>query len=93
MDTTSGSTSGTPKVATQEDIKELWLLFLDHQLSYMRKVSQGKAKMSVKRMQIIRDFLRDNNIGIDAAHVADVATSLETLKGLVLPFQGDDPKL
>lgn len=75
----AASTAGT-----QEHLKELWLLLLKEFMRYLSETPPGKLR--VNRLEVIRAFLKDNNITIDGNHLADVQQSLSKLADLELPF-------
>lgn len=88
---TSGATSGATQVATEEDLRILWQLFMADCLAYIRETPSHK--LNWKRLYVIRAFLKDNGMTIDSAHVEDVAASLKKLQGMALPFRTEKPSL
>lgn len=70
--------------ATQEQLKELWLLLLKEFMRYLSETPPEKLR--VNTLEVIRQFLKDNNITIDGNHQMDVRASLAQMEGLALPF-------
>src|SRR5688572_5798167 len=46
----------------------------------------SRCAVRASMLEVIRTFLRDNNVNLDAPHALDVKEQLEKLRGLSLPF-------
>ena len=86
----SAATTVATSAATEDDLKTLWKLMLDHCKDYMNLPPE---KRDWKHMLVIRAFLKDNGMTVDSAHVEDVRESLKKLTGIVLPFPTEEAKL
>jgi hypothetical protein len=75
--------------ATAEALAEMHRWLLANLLWMIRNTSRDRLR--AWHLDTCRAFLRDNGYVGDMAMTADVARSLEYLKGLELPFNTDPP--
>lgn len=75
-----------PLDGSREQLEQLWSLLLVDCLKYLQGTPPGKRR--IKRLEVIRGFLKDNNMVIDGVHLEDVAKNLAKLSALDLPFGG-----
>jgi hypothetical protein len=71
------------KAASQEDLWALHALVLDSLEACFRDTPE---RVSAAYLNTARQFLKDNNIAIDALALADVRRGVEELRALSLPF-------
>jgi hypothetical protein len=72
------------KAASQEDLWALHALVLDSLEACFRDTPP--ERVSASYLNTARQFLKDNNIAIDALALADVRRGIEELRALSLPF-------
>lgn len=78
-------------MATEDRLKEVWGLLLAECLRYLKETPPEQYQ--AQYLNVIRAFLRDNDITIDGNHLLDVQQSLAKLAALDLPFPKVTPKL
>jgi hypothetical protein len=71
--------------ATREQLIAIWELFLAECIRYLRDTPPEKFRLN--RLEVIRAFLRDNEMVIDGGHIEDVQKSLARLSAMDLPFK------
>ena len=74
-------------LGTREQLQELHGILVESLLTYMKDTPPQKRRAAV--LDIIRAFLKDNGITKNLNSAKDVATSLEELSSLSIPFLPD----
>ena len=74
-------------LGTREQLQELHGILVESLLTYMKDTPPQKRRSAV--LDIIRAFLKDNGITKNLNSAKDVATSLEELSSLSIPFLPD----
>ncbi|MGL1833740.1 hypothetical protein ACKVEX_09050 [Rhodocyclaceae bacterium SMB388] len=72
---------------TREDLKELHRMLCDSFHSYLEDPPNGNY--TARMLEVIRAFLRDNNIKKDPETTADIKQSLKELSSMDIPFFPD----
>ena len=68
----------------QKQLRKLWSAVLADCIRYMETTSP--ENIGASRLEVIRAFLKDNNISMNGGALADIKGGLSKLQGLELPF-------
>ena len=81
------ATAESSGIASRESLQTLHRLLCEYFTGYLANTPPSKIRASM--LEVIRGFLKDNNVRKDLTSARDVKASLDELAGLSIPFLPD----